>query len=117
MSHYLIQQALFDAKTVGELDQLACQKGNISPFELMSRAGGGAFAELLENFGRPDCIHVFCGAGNNGGDGFAVGEFLNNLGFKITIYSLVEKNNITGDSKFFHDSFNYFHFYCFFVKH
>ena len=72
MSHYLIQQALFDAKTVNELDRLAGEKGNISPFELMRRAGDGVFAELLDNFGTPDCIHVFCGAGNNGGDGYII---------------------------------------------
>ena len=102
-----------------ELDHLAMTKHDISGESLMGNAGQ-KIAEFVQsqliNIHNPN-IGIVSGKGNNGGDGFAVGEFLNNLGFKITIYSLVEKNNITGDSKFFHDSFNYFHFYCFFVKH
>ena len=99
MSHYLIQQALFDAKTVGELDQLACQKGNISPFELMSRAGDGAFAELLENFGRPDCIHVFCGAGNNGGDGYIIASLAAHEKISVRVYELGNPARMSDETK------------------
>jgi len=99
MSHYLIQQALFDAKTVGELDQLAYQKGNISPFELMSRAGDGAFAELLENFGRPDCIHVFCGAGNNGGDGYIIASLAAHEKISVRVYELGNPNRMSDETK------------------
>ena len=59
MSHYLLHQALFNARTVREIDQSATGKGDIPGAELMRRAGQAAFTELLENFGRPECIHVF----------------------------------------------------------
>ena len=99
MSHYLIQQALFDAKTVGELDRLACEKGNISPFELMRRAGDGVFAELLENFGRPDCIHVFCGAGNNGGDGYITASLAAHEKISVRIYELGNPERMSEETK------------------
>ena len=99
MSHYLIQQALFDAKTVGELDRLACEKGNISPFELMRRAGDGVFAELLENFGRPDCIHVFCGAGNNGGDGYITASLAAHEKISVRIYELGNPERMSEEAK------------------
>ena len=73
MSQYLLHQALFNARTVREIDQLATGKGDIPGAELMRRAGQAAFTELLENFGRPECIHVFCGLGTNGGDGYTNG--------------------------------------------
>ena len=94
-----MQQALFDAKTVGELDQLACQKGNISPFELMSRAGDGAFAELLENFGRPNCIHVFCGAGNNGGDGYIIASLAAHEKISVRVYELGNPARMSDETK------------------
>ena len=88
-----------------ELDHLAMTKHDISGESLMGNAGQ-KIAEFVQsqliNIHNPN-IGIVSGKGNNGGDGFAVGEFLNNLGFKITIYSLVEKNNITGDAKIFHD--------------
>ena len=59
MSHYLLHQALFNAKTVREIDRLATAKGDIPSAELMRRAGQAAYAELLDNFGTPECIHVF----------------------------------------------------------
>tara|TARA_B110000444_G_scaffold249710_1_gene275192 strand:+ start:5185 stop:6705 length:1521 start_codon:yes stop_codon:yes gene_type:complete len=99
MSHYLIQQALFDAKTVSELDRLAGEKGNISPFELMRRAGDGVFAELLDNFGTPDCIHVFCGAGNNGGDGYIIASLAAYEKISVQIYELGNPTRMSDESK------------------
>jgi len=88
-----------------ELDHLAMTKHDISGESLMRNAGQ-KIAEFVQSqligIHNPN-IGIVSGKGNNGGDGFAAGEFLNNLGFKITVYSLEEKNNITGDSKFFHD--------------
>ena len=88
-----------------ELDHLAMTKHDISGESLMRNAGQ-QIAEFVQsqliNIHNPN-IGIISGKGNNGGDGFATGEVLNNLGFKVTIYSLEDKNNITGDAKIFHD--------------
>ena len=72
MSHTLIQDALFTAKTVRDLDRLAIEKQGIPSIVLMKRAGRAVLSELLDAFGTPSLLNVFCGGGNNGGDGYIV---------------------------------------------
>ena len=76
MSQKFPHNSLFEAKTVRELDDLAIHAMKITSFDLMQRAGESALNELLENYGAPALLHVFCGAGNNGGDGYAAASFL-----------------------------------------
>lgn len=41
--------------------------------KLMENAGKQAAAVILQKFGRPKKVQIFCGSGGNGGDGFVVG--------------------------------------------
>ncbi len=72
MSHTLIQDALFTAKSVRELDRLAIEQQGIPGIVLMKRAGRAILSELLDALGTPSLLSVFCGSGNNGGDGYIV---------------------------------------------
>ena len=72
MSHTLIQDALFTAKSSRELDRLAREQQGIAGTVLMKRAARAALAELLDAFGTPSLLTVFCGSGNNGGDGYVL---------------------------------------------
>ena len=72
MSHIVIQDALYNAKSVRELDRLAIQQLAIPSIVLMKRAGRAAFDELVDAWGQPSLITVFCGSGNNAGDGYIV---------------------------------------------
>ena len=47
MSHIVIQDALYTAKSVRQLDALALQAQDIPSITLMKRAGRAAFNELL----------------------------------------------------------------------
>ena len=74
MSHFLsdsqIQDNLYDVNTVRKIDQAAIKELNNESIKLMKRAGVAAFEELIQAFGQPRLISVFCGAGNNAGDGY-----------------------------------------------
>ena len=74
MSHFLsdsqLQDNLYSANTVRKIDQLAIAELNNNALKLMNRAGIAAFDELVETFGQPSLITVFCGSGNNAGDGY-----------------------------------------------
>jgi NAD(P)H-hydrate epimerase len=74
MSHFLsdsqLQDNLYSANTVRKIDQSAIAELNNNALKLMSRAGMAAFDELVEAFGQPSLITVFCGSGNNAGDGY-----------------------------------------------
>lgn len=74
MSHFLpdsqLQDNLYSAETVRKIDQSAIAELNNNALKLMNRAGMAAFDELVESFGQPNLITVFCGSGNNAGDGY-----------------------------------------------
>ena len=74
MSHFpldsQIHNNLYSAKTVRAIDQAAISELNNGAIKLMNRAGTAAFEELIEAFGQPSLITVFCGSGNNAGDGY-----------------------------------------------
>ncbi|MGB1327549.1 MAG: NAD(P)H-hydrate dehydratase [Porticoccaceae bacterium] len=74
MSHFLfnsqLQDNLYSANTVREIDQLAISELNNNVIKPMNRAGMAAFDELVQAFGQPSLITVFCGTGNNAGDGY-----------------------------------------------
>ncbi len=63
---------LYTTAQVRELDRIAVEERGIPGSELMERAGQAAFALLRERWPAARRIAVYCGAGNNGGDGYVV---------------------------------------------
>jgi hydroxyethylthiazole kinase-like uncharacterized protein yjeF len=49
------------------------------------------------SLGRRVCI--FCGTGNNGGDGYVIARHLINSGFKVVVVVCGDRNKIKGDAK------------------
>jgi ADP-dependent NAD(P)H-hydrate dehydratase / NAD(P)H-hydrate epimerase len=98
MSHTLLQDALFNTQTVRELDRLAVKNSGMPSFDLMQKAGAVAFAELLETFGKPSFLHVFCGTGNNGGDGYIIAALAAVQNIPVTIYEVGNTAAISGDA-------------------
>lgn len=68
---------------------------------LMENAGRGC-AELIRDklvgITKPK-VCVFCGTGNNGGDGYVIARHLINCGFEITVVICGDRNKIKGDAK------------------
>jgi hydroxyethylthiazole kinase-like uncharacterized protein yjeF len=79
--------ALYLGQDVKKLDELAIQSG-ISGYELMCRAGMCAFVCLKEHWPQVKEITVFCGKGNNGGDGFVLARLAKEQGIKVVVYDL-----------------------------
>ncbi len=63
-------QPLYTAAETRELDRIAIEDCGIPGIRLMSRAGQAAFELLLSEWPEPEQLHIYCGTGNNGGDGF-----------------------------------------------
>jgi NAD(P)H-hydrate epimerase len=91
MSHNLIQDALFTAKSVAELDRIAIQEQGIPGIVLMKRAGRVVLNELLEAFGQPRLLSIFCGSGNNGGDGYIVAALAAAKNIPVQVIELSQK--------------------------
>ena len=78
---------IFSAAQIKEADKKTLEKQDISSEELMERAAGLVFEEIhnrLQNAEIP--IKIFCGIGNNGGDGLVIGRLLLEQGYNVTIY-------------------------------
>jgi hydroxyethylthiazole kinase-like uncharacterized protein yjeF len=78
---------IFSKNQIYEGDQLTGKKQNITSTELMERAGIQIFNWLhMRMQGAQVPIHVFCGIGNNGGDGLVVARHLITHGYNVKVY-------------------------------
>ncbi|MBO3098085.1 NAD(P)H-hydrate dehydratase [Gelidibacter pelagius] len=78
---------IFSKEQIYEGDQLTAKKQNISSTELMERAGTQIFNWIHQRMqGAQVPIHVFCGIGNNGGDGLVLARQLINYGYNVHTY-------------------------------
>ena len=73
-----------------KLDQLAIDQFGMPPFTLMENAGRAAAAAIEERFGQIDGrrVTIFCGKGNNGGDGLVVARVLFARGAHVNVLML-----------------------------
>ena len=84
-----------------EIDRKAIEDFGIPETILMENAGLESLHYLNECLGSLDGkrIAVFCGKGNNGGDGFALARHLHISGRDCVVYLLASKEELKGDAK------------------
>lgn len=93
-----LPSALYTAAAVRELDRRAIDEFGIPGAQLMHRAARAAFAALLARWPEPGHVHVFCGTGNNGGDGFIVAALARQRGLPATVWQVGASEKISGDA-------------------
>ena len=78
---------IFSKAQVYEADKITTQKQQISLTDLMERAGTEIFNWMHSRMqGTQVPIHIFCGIGNNGGDGLVVARHLITHGYNVFVY-------------------------------
>lgn len=78
---------IFNAEKIKEVDKLTTERQHISSFELMEQAALQAFLWLVNHFhDKKTVYHIFCGVGNNGGDGLAIARMLKQNYFDVHVY-------------------------------
>ena len=78
---------IFSSSQLYEADKITVEKQQITFDGLMERAGTQIFNWLHSRLqGAQVPIHIFCGIGNNGGDGLVVGRLLIEQGYNVTLY-------------------------------
>lgn len=94
------------AEEMRNLDYAATEVGKIPSILLMENAALACVEELKNDFNLSLCkVAIFCGKGNNGGDGLAIAKHLYNAGIDVNVY-LVNGNEFTGDAKINYDIVN-----------
>ena len=92
------------ASQMRNIDKNASEEGGIPSIVLMENAAFSCVVALTERFGGLDKKHiaVFCGKGNNGGDGFAIARHLYNIGVDVDVF-LVCGDEFKGDAQINYD--------------
>lgn len=90
---------LYRVNQVRRLDRIAIEEYGIAGLELMNRAGLFIYNTIQANYPGRKRWAVFCGGGNNGGDGYVVARLALEAGIIIHVYSVVEGEHLKGDAR------------------
>lgn len=86
------------SEQIKQLDNLASQKYGIPLSQLMENAGKSIFDEIKANVSESK-FAVFCGKGNNGGDGLVVARLLKAEGRDVKIYLTHDESELSETAK------------------
>lgn len=89
---------IFDTLNIREADKITIANQHITSFQLMERAAHEVFLWIKKHF--PDketTFHVFCGQGNNGGDGLIVARLLHEAKYPVIVDVIAEAGKPTAD--------------------
>lgn len=89
---------LYCTAQIREAERYAIDELGIPGRELMRRAGEAVFAQIAQRWPKERIITVFCGGGNNGGDGYVVATLALRAGYQVIVYALTEPNSLSGDA-------------------
>jgi len=78
---------ILDYQNLKALDAVTIKNQQISSDDLMERAGKIAFHWIISHIDKlEEPILVFCGVGNNGGDGLVIARLLHQNGYEVIVY-------------------------------
>ncbi|UCF63083.1 MAG: NAD(P)H-hydrate dehydratase [bacterium] len=84
-----------------QMDRYTIETLGIPGVVLMENAGRGVYLvieKLIEQVDDP-CVYLFCGKGNNGGDGFVIARYLWEKGVEVHVFVAGDARDLKGDAK------------------
>jgi NAD(P)H-hydrate epimerase len=88
---------IFKAQTIKTIDAHTILHEPINSINLMERAALKCIDWIIKHYSTNKTFKVFCGLGNNGGDGLAIARQLISKGFKVEVYIIYYSNNCSTD--------------------
>ncbi len=92
-------QKLALAEQIRECDRISINERGFIGCQLMEVAGFATARGILETESVAHEAAIFCGSGNNGGDGFVVARYLSAAGWRVDVFLLSDPQKLTGDAK------------------
>jgi NAD(P)H-hydrate epimerase len=77
---------ILTAEAMAAVDRTAIEEVGIPGPVLMENAALGVVEALVERFPEADTVALYCGPGNNGGDGLAVARHLESRGYRTRVF-------------------------------
>ncbi|RYY00170.1 MAG: NAD(P)H-hydrate epimerase, partial [Gammaproteobacteria bacterium] len=88
ISPVLLIVQIFSAEQIRAWDQYTIEHEPVSSIDLMERASAKCVQWIVERSWRDKPFYIFCGKGNNGGDGLAIGRMLMEKGYEVSFFIL-----------------------------
>lgn len=89
---------VYSSAQVRAFDQFAIERCGISGFELMQRAARSAYELMGSRWPGARSVLVYCGAGNNAGDGYLVAALAQQAGLEVRVCALIDPALLSGDA-------------------
>jgi NAD(P)H-hydrate epimerase len=89
---------ILNANQIKEWDNATLAEQNIDSLQLMQRAAEKLHLKIVNRFGYDFDYHIFCGIGNNGGDGLALALLMLKAGINCKIYCYAGKRSAENDT-------------------
>jgi len=88
------------AREIQEIDKLVIERIGIPSLVLMENAGRQTAEKILGQLRRPlkSKVSVFCGLGNNAGDGFVIARYLMNAGVRVRVFLIGKRHQLKSDA-------------------
>jgi NAD(P)H-hydrate epimerase len=80
------------------IDRATSERFGVPSLTLMENAGAAVAEYVLSHYASAGRIAVFCGKGNNGGDGFVAARRLHERGKKVQVILLANPPDLRGDA-------------------
>ena len=79
---------LLSGPQIQQWDAFTMQQEPVASIDLMERAAQSCVDWIAENILKQGPFRIFCGKGNNGGDGLAIARLLLEKGYQVAVYIL-----------------------------
>ncbi len=89
---------IVSAEEMRTIDRVTSERFGVPSLTLMEDAGAAVANFILSNYAGAQRIAVFCGKGNNGGDGFVAARWLHEAGKKVHVILLANPDELRGDA-------------------
>ncbi|PYQ38061.1 MAG: NAD(P)H-hydrate epimerase, partial [Acidobacteria bacterium] len=80
------------------IDRATSERFGVPSLTLMENAGSAVKDHVFSQYASAQRIVVFCGKGNNGGDGFVAARKLHDKGKNLRLILLADPNDLQGDA-------------------
>lgn len=88
---------IFSVQQIRRADQYTILHQPVLSIDLMERAATACYNWIRDRYTVQDSFIIFCGTGNNGGDGLAIARLLLTAGYRVQAYMAGAETNATED--------------------
>lgn len=94
----LAEKILYTAEQMRGLDRDAIEGQGILGYSLMNQAGQAVLSQIRTRWPKVQNLTIFCGAGNNAGDGYVVARLAHEQGMQVQVLYLSAPDGLSGDA-------------------